>query len=45
MLDSNKICQRCGGYLVIKDGVNGEFWGCSNYRSDNLGCNYTENLK
>lgn len=45
MLDSNKICPRCGGYLVIKDGVNGEFWGCSNYRSDNLGCNYTENLK
>lgn len=44
LLTSHKICPRCGGYLVKKNGSNGEFWGCCNFRSNNMGCNYTENI-
>lgn len=29
-LDQN-ICPRCGGTLILKKGVNGSFYGCSNY--------------
>ena len=25
------ICPRCGGKLVLRNGMYGEFWGCSNY--------------
>ena len=25
------ICPHCGGNLVLRNGKNGEFWGCSNY--------------
>ena len=27
----NNICPRCGSKLVLRDGKNGEFFGCSNY--------------
>lgn len=36
-------CPRCGGRLIKKTGIRGEFWGCVNYRTKN--CTYTRNLK
>lgn len=35
-------CPRCGGRIIKKTGVYGDFFGCSNYRS--LGCRYTRNI-
>lgn len=35
-------CPECGGRLVRRTGKNGDFYGCSNYKS--LGCRYTRNI-
>lgn len=39
--DANTVrhCPQCGGTLVVRNGKNGEFLGCSNYPK----CKYTEN--
>lgn len=37
------ICPRCGGRLIKKNGPYGEFFGCSNYRSN--GCRYIRKIK
>lgn len=34
-----KVCPRCGSFLVKRKGRFGEFWGCTSYP----GCRYTEN--
>lgn len=36
------ICPLCGGRVIRKNGKNGIFYGCSNYRS--TGCRYTLNI-
>lgn len=36
-------CPLCGGKLLKKSGLYGEFFGCSNYKS--LGCNYKRQIK
>ena len=36
--NGNKICPRCGGFLKIRSGRYGLFYGCSNYPN----CRYTE---
>ena len=36
-------CPVCGGYLLKKSGPYGEFWGCSNYRTN--GCIYKRKLR
>ena len=36
-----KICIRCGGFMSLKKGKNGDFYGCSNYSKK--GCRHTEN--
>ena len=33
-------CPKCGGYLVKRKGKYGEFYGCSNYRSEGPSCDY-----
>jgi len=38
-LDS-KICPKCGGRLVIRNGKYGQFHGCSNFPN----CNFTKNI-
>ena len=38
IMDSNKRCPRCGGFLVRRKGKYGSFWGCTNYPA----CTYTE---
>lgn len=40
MIHSN-ICPKCGNELVLRNGKNGEFMGCSNYPK----CKYTRNVK
>ena len=35
------ICPKCGGKVVLKNGKNGEFWGCANFKN---GCKYTCDL-
>lgn len=35
-------CPKCGGRLIRRTGINGDFYGCSNYKS--LGCRYTRNI-
>ena len=35
-----KICPRCGGKLIVKNGKYGEFYGCSNFPE----CKYTLNI-
>lgn len=35
----DKVCPRCGGRLRKRLGINGFFWGCSNFPR----CRYTEN--
>lgn len=37
----NKICPRCGGTLVLRNGKNGQFYGCSSFPK----CRYTNNIK
>ena len=39
---SCKRCPKCGGWMVVRDGKNGEFLGCQNFRSK--GCRYTEQI-
>lgn len=34
------ICPRCGGKLVLRNGKNGQFYGCSNYPN----CKFTKNI-
>lgn len=34
------ICPRCGGTLVLRNGKNGQFWGCSNYPR----CKFSKNI-
>ncbi|QQX79775.1 UvrD-helicase domain-containing protein [Shewanella sp. KX20019] len=29
------LCNVCGGDMVLRKGVRGEFWGCKNYRGNN----------
>ena len=37
-------CPRCGlGVLLLREGGNGRFWGCSEFGSE-PSCRYTENL-
>lgn len=36
-------CPKCGGKLVKRNGINGSFYGCSNYSTK--GCHYTKNIK
>lgn len=35
------ICPRCGGKLVLRNGKNGRFYGCSNYPN----CKFTKNTE
>lgn len=35
------ICPRCGGNLVLRNGKNGQFFGCSNYPN----CKFTKNIE
>lgn len=35
------ICPRCGGNLVLRNGINGQFYGCSNYPK----CKFTKNIE
>ena len=34
------VCPRCGGKLILRNGKNGEFYGCSNYPR----CRFTMNI-
>jgi DNA helicase IV len=37
------ICPQCGGSLTLRKGKFGQFWGCSNYRSDaEFSCGHKE---
>ncbi|WP_372738206.1 UvrD-helicase domain-containing protein [Neptunomonas sp.] len=36
------LCPQCGGDLKHREGRYGKFWGCSNYRSQEPGCNHKE---
>lgn len=36
-------CPQCGGKLIKRNGINGTFYGCSNYSSK--GCRYTKNIR
>ena len=40
------LCDKCGGvmYLKARKDNKGYFFGCSNYKSDNSGCNNVENI-
>ena len=40
------LCSKCGGVMYIKPrkDKSGYFFGCSNYKSDNTGCNNIENI-
>ena len=40
-VESNMVCPRCGGRLVLRRGAHGEFYGCSNYPR----CTFTKNKK
>ncbi|MBU2967329.1 topoisomerase DNA-binding C4 zinc finger domain-containing protein [Amphritea atlantica] len=37
------ICPSCKGELRLRDGRNGQFWGCINYRRSGQSCSHTEN--
>lgn len=37
---ANNICPRCGGKLVVRNGKNGKFYGCSSYPR----CEFTKNI-
>ncbi|WP_171832154.1 UvrD-helicase domain-containing protein [Oceanispirochaeta sp. M1] len=40
------ICPKCSGSLLVREGKYGQFFGCSNYRGDDiLACNYTRKIK
>lgn len=37
-------CLKCGAEMIKRNGRNGEFWGCRNYRgSEDVSCSATEN--
>lgn len=36
---ANGFCPQCGGLLILRDGRNGKFYGCSNYPK----CHFTHN--
>jgi DNA helicase-4 len=37
------ICPQCGGFLTLRKGPFGQFWGCCNYRSDaDFSCGHKE---
>ena len=40
------LCPKCGGVMYVKPRKDnsGYFFGCSNYKADNTGCNNAENL-
>lgn len=38
---SDRICPKCGGELVVRQGKNGQFLGCSNYPR----CHFTSNIR
>ena len=38
---NNMICPRCGATLIIRNGKNGEFVGCTNYPK----CRFTKNIE
>jgi DNA helicase-4 len=39
-----RLCPKCGGTLVRRDGPRGPFWGCSNYRGrETPSCQFIEN--
>ena len=40
IMNTNKRCPRCGGFLVQRKGEKGEFLGCTNYPQ----CNYTQEI-
>lgn len=42
--DEIKLCPRCGGVLIKRNGINGPFLGCSNYSSKTRKCTYTEEI-
>lgn len=35
------VCAKCGALMVLRDGKNGQFYGCTNFPK----CKYTENYK
>ena len=37
-----KSCAWCDGFMVIRNGRNGQFYGCNNYKKN--GCRYTVNV-
>lgn len=37
-------CPQCNGWLVKREGKNGEFLGCINWKKDGSGCNYMESI-
>ena len=41
------VCPECGtGILIQRNGVNGPFWGCSNYHgNEEFSCKYTQSIK
>ena len=43
MKNTTLTCPKCGGKLVKRNGINGSFYGCSNYSTK--GCHYTKNIK
>lgn len=34
-------CDKCDGYLIVKEGNAGPFLGCTNYKEDKTGCDRT----
>lgn len=37
------VCPKCGGSMILRKGKYGQFWGCSNYRSQaGFSCEHTE---
>ena len=39
--EENMICPKCGSKLIIRDGKNGKFIGCTNYPK----CRFTKNME
>ena len=38
---NSMICPKCGSKLIIRDGKNGKFIGCTNYPK----CRFTKNIE
>ena len=39
------ICLKCDAEMVRRQGIYGEFWGCTNYRGNGeISCRYTKNI-